>query len=333
MWRNREVQWFIGIVVVLAAGAVAWVAQISAQAAIVTAIIGLVIILVCILYSWWRYRALAKLISQVKRINAGDHSLDLTDNREGELSALKSDIAKLASGLTTKQEQSESDKQKLSAAIGDISHQLKTPLTSLMMFNDILAEDQLDPDKRSIFSKRSSRQLERIEWLVQSLLKLSRIDAKTVAFKSEPISVGDLIQSVQESLHLSLQSNSLELRLFGDPALIVFCDPYWTQEALTNILKNSIEHSKPASQIDILYQDNPLYAEITIRDYGSGIPKDELPHIFQRFYRGKFASDDSVGIGLNLAHSIITAQNGTIDVRSSEGQGSSFIIKFYKQVV
>lgn len=333
MWRNREVQIFIGIVTGLFILAVIVTAQISSLAAIVVAGIGFLILLVCILYSAWRYRALAKLAEDVKRINSGDYTLDLRDHKEGELSALKSDIAKMASNLTSKQAKTELDRQDLSKAIADISHQIKTPLTSLMMLTEFMADEALESEQRTSFFDSSMMQLERLHWLVQALLKLAKLDAGTVEFKKENVFVGEVLSSAMASLLVPIDALEIQIRQFGNKEIYLTCDFNWTVEAVTNVLKNAIEHSPKGAAIDISYEDNPLFTEISIKDFGAGIPKEELAYIFQRFYKGKESSESSVGIGLNLANSIVTLQNGSIDVKSSKGSGTTFTLKFYKQII
>ncbi len=225
------------------------------------------------------------------------------------------------------------DKVKLTNAISDISHQLKTPLTSMLVMVDLVSDPNLDEEKRVEFTTNIRVQLERIEWLVSSLLKLSKIDAGTITFKKESISPRKVIQKAVDSILIPIDIKQQNLTITGDDAILFVGDFNWTSEAILNILKNCVEHTEEGGTITLSYSENPLYTEIIISDNGNGIPKEDLPYIFRRFYRGKNSGDDSVGIGLAMAYSIITSQNGDIEVTSEQGKGTEFIIKFYKQVV
>ena len=172
-----------------------------------------------------------------------------------------------------------------------------------------------------------------MEWLVSSLLKLSKIDAGTITFKKEKVSVDHLVQTAVEPLLIPMDIKMQNLDVKGDEQTAFIGDFNWTVEALINILKNCVEHTSEGGEISITFSENALFTEITISDNGKGIPKEDLPYIFKRFYKGKNASDDSVGIGLAMAYSIITSQQGDIEVKSQPGVGTTFTIKFYKQVI
>lgn len=195
---------------------------------------------------------------------------------------------------------------------------------------DLLAQPDLPLSKRQEFIRNILVQLERLDWLVTSLLKLSRIDAGTVYFKKDRIFVKDLIEKALEPLLIPIDIKQQQVRLQGDEQITIVGDFHWTKEALINILKNCIEHTQDGGKIDIIYVRNVLYTEIIIRDNGKGISKEDLPYIFQRFYKGKHASEESVGIGLAMAQQIITNQGGDIEVMSEKGSGTQFRIKFYQ---
>jgi signal transduction histidine kinase len=225
----------------------------------------------------------------------------------------------------------EQDKVKLTNAISDISHQLKTPLTSMMVMADLLSSNQLDESKRAEFTQNIRVQLERIEWLVSSLLKLSKIDAGTVSFKKDQVSVRSLIERAVQPLLIPMDIKEQTLSVEGDDSVTFSGDGHWTAEALINILKNCVEHTSVGGQVSISFSETPLFTEIKVKDNGNGIPKEDLPYIFRRFYKGKNAGEDSVGIGLAMAYSIITSQQGDIEVRSEQGIGTEFHIKFYNK--
>lgn len=267
----------------------------------------------------------------MRRISNGDYSLDVRDNEEGELSILKNEIFKVTSKLAEHGALLEGDKEQLRLAISDISHQIKTPLTSMMVMTDLLSEDSLPAKRRREFSGSIARQLERLDWLVSALLTISKIDAGTVDFKREEILVKDLMDRVMEGFSIPLDIKNIRLSLEGDEEASYVGDFHWSLEALTNIIKNSIEHTPADGELSIFYEENPLFTEIRILDQGKGIAKEDLPHIFKRFYKGKGASSESVGIGLAMAYQIVTNQGGDIEIDSRLGEGASFIVKFYKQ--
>jgi signal transduction histidine kinase len=290
------------------------------------------LLLTAILFTRRRYMDIRRLSDYLRRICSGDYSLDLRDNQEGELSILKSDIYKVTLLLSKQAEMLKGEKQQLADALSDISHQLKTPLTSMMMMADLLSKPDLAAEKRTEFTKTLTQQLQRMEWLLSSLLKLSRLDAGTVEFKKERVLAATLIDQAVKPLLIPMELRNQKLVLEGEEQACLLADINWTVEALINILKNCMEHNGDGGTLTIRYSENPIYTEILIEDTGKGIEKEDLPYIFKRFFRGKNAGQDSVGIGLALAHSIITAQNGNITVTSRPGEGSCFSVKFYKQI-
>ena len=306
---------------------------ISMEAALLMLGVSLFLISWTLIFTKWRYLEIEKLSGYLRQITSGDFTLDVRDNHEGELSILKSDIYKVTRMLSEHGTLLQEDKAKLTNAISDISHQLKTPLTSMMVMVDLLRDPQLAENKRVEFTRNIQVQLERMEWLVSSLLKLSKIDAGTIAFKKEPVMVKELVKRAVEPLLVPMDIKLQTLNIDGDENAAFTGDFNWSAEALINILKNCVEHTDEGGEISISYSENALFTEISIRDNGKGIPKDDLPYIFKRFYKGKNANDDSVGIGLAMASSMIKSQKGDIEVTSEIGVGTLFQIKFYKQVI
>jgi signal transduction histidine kinase len=274
----------------------------------------------------------AGLSAYLRQIEAGDYDLDIRDNGEGSLSLLKNDLYKITVRLREQAEQLQKDKTALSNLIADISHQIKTPLTSMGVLADLLAEDPPEEDRRA-FVERLRSQLGRIQWLVTALLKLARLDAGTTTFKSKPVVLQHLVRRSLEPLQIPLEIKKQQLDVHGDDSASYVGDLNWSAEALTNVIKNCVEHTPEGGRIEIAYTANTMYAEITVSDNGEGIPGAELPHIFNRFYRGAHAGENSVGIGLALAKSIFSAQGGDITVTSQRGLGTSFVIRFFRGVV
>ncbi|WEG10941.1 HAMP domain-containing sensor histidine kinase [Pullulanibacillus sp. KACC 23026] len=334
MWRNREIQILLLILslsTIIGTGIAAYL--FSIQAALYTFFLSVFLITCFLFFTAWRYREIEKLSSYLRQISHGDHQLDIRDNHEGELSILKNDIFKVTNMLVEHHSLLHDEKIKLTEAISDISHQLKTPLTSMTVMVDLLSDSSLDQSKRQEFTHHMSVQMERLDWLVSSLLKLSKIEAGTVRFKQEKIGVSDLLQKATQSIAIPMDIKQQTLILSGDETACFYGDINWTVEALINILKNGVEHTPEHGTITISYSENVLYTEMNISDNGNGISKQDLPYIFKRFYKGKNAGLDSVGIGLAMAHTIIKEQNGAISVKSEAGRGTQFQIKFYKQVV
>ncbi|HSJ88121.1 MAG TPA: HAMP domain-containing sensor histidine kinase [Anaerolineales bacterium] len=272
------------------------------------------------------------LSAYLRQIEAGNYALDVRDNGEGGFSLLKNDLYKVTVRMREQAELLQKDKTALSNLITDISHQIKTPLTSMGVLVDLLDEDPPEEDRRA-FVERLSTQLGRIQWLITALLKLARLDAGTAAFKSEPVDVRRLIERALEPLRIPLEIKNLRLEVHGDDGASFTGDLNWSAEALTNVAKNCLEHTPEGGKIEIRYTANALYAEIIVSDDGEGIASRDLPNIFNRFYRGANAGESSVGIGLALAKAIFTAQGGDITVRSQRGMGTSFEIRVFRGVV
>lgn len=333
MLRNREIRWLLLTMISIGFLATIVASFISVEAIGITAVTSALLIGCSLLFTRLRYREIEKLSEYLRQISSGNYSLDVRDNVEGELSILKNDIYKVTLMLSEQRSLLQEDKIKLTDAISDISHQLKTPLTSMTVMADLLSDPELHVDKRMEFTRKISLQLERIGWLVSSLLKFSKIDAGTIDFKKDQVRVTQLVQKSLEPMLIPMDIKEQQIRIDGAESTIFTGDLNWTAEAMINILKNCVEHTPEGGEITISFAENALFTEIVIADNGKGIPKAELPYIFRRFYKGNQASEDSVGIGLALAQSIITEQNGTIDVKSEEGKGTQFQIKFYKQVI
>ena len=288
----------------------------------------------CLLYAvitHRRYKDIGDLNTYLSKVLSGNDVPDIIDQEEGELSILKTNIYKATTTLKFQKELLASDKKMLADALADISHQLKTPLTSMMVMNDLLLGED-DADKREEFLKTQSAQLDRMNWLIQTLLKLSKLDAGPVLLKSEEILGSILIADAMKAFEIQMELRNIDKDVTGSEIDIV-CDRNWTLEAVQNIIKNCIEHMEEGGKLTIETSETNLYTQIKISDTGCGIEEADLPHIFERFYKGKNASKDSVGIGLALAKTIMTSQHGDILVESTKDVGSTFFIRFYKTII
>nr|WP_113920777.1 HAMP domain-containing sensor histidine kinase [Alkalibaculum bacchi] len=331
MLRNREIRVLFTLMIGISAIGIILSAIINPVSGIIMFIFSSSLIFCTILFTSKRYKQIAKLSRYLRCIRNGEHSLDIRDNEEGELSILKNEIYKFTLMLSKQGEFLKKDKERLAEAISDISHQLKTPLTSIIVMTDLLSQHNLKPEKRMEFTKKIEVQLERMEWLLTSLLKLSKIDAGAVTFKTDKVLVSELIEKAMNPLLIPIELKQQDLVIEGDQRASFIGDFNWTIEAIINITKNCIEHTQNQGTISIFFEENPLYTEIKISDSGRGISREDLPRIFKRFYKGKNANEGSVGIGLAMAKSIIDNQNGHISVKSKENQGTQFSVKFYKK--
>ena len=296
--------------------------------------LGILFFLIFVTYFMLRDRRIDEITNYLKKLQKRDYSLKIEDNTEGELSELRNEIYKMAVMLQEETEELSKEKKILADSLSDISHQLKTPLTSISVMIDVLEENTDMPiEKRKEFLHEIARQLEWIKWLVITLLKLSKLDAGTAELKQEKIEVKELINTVIQNLSIPIEIKNQKVVVTGEEQASFIGDFNWTQEAILNIVKNCLEHTVEGREINIHYLENPLYTEITIQDNGSGIAKEDLPNIFKRFYKGKNSSKDSVGIGLALAKSIIEKQGGDITVQSKEGVGSTFRIQIFKGAI
>ena len=270
-----------------------------------------------------------EVIKIIEEINNKNYSFKMKDINEEDLSLLKNEIYKTTIMLNEISEISKKDKKELEESLEDISHQLKTPLTSILIMIDTLLDDEdMDQNTREDFLRNMKREVMNINFLVKSILKLSRLDTNTVKFISKKESVKEIINEaiLNVSLLSDLKNVKIETNLSDS---FITCDYKWQIEALTNILKNSIEHSYENNKVLIESSENNAYVKITIKDFGTGIAKEDINHIFERFYKGKDSDYDSIGIGLALSKSIIEKQNGKISVESSD-DGTIFTIKYFK---
>ncbi|MCH5321722.1 MAG: HAMP domain-containing histidine kinase [Eubacterium sp.] len=299
--------------------------------AVICLVLGVAVTSVFIYFTKKRYDKLNELNNYLSLVCAGNFDLDIADNTEGELSILKNNLYKVIVLLRSQNELLKKDKVYLADSLADISHQLKTPLTSMMVMTDLLKNED-KPDKRKEFIEIIENQLEKMKWLITNLLKLSKLDAGTVDFKYEEFSIKNILdQSIKPFLvTLDLKGISFENRAED---FTVNGDSKWTTEAFENIIKNCIEHTDKGGELIISTQITNLYSSVIIKDNGCGIAKEDLPHIFERFYHGKNSSSDSVGIGLALAKAVFERENGKITVTSEISKGTEFEIRFYKAIV
>lgn len=299
--------------------------------AVLIGIFGIASLSIFMRYVLIQEKELKEINEYIKEVNNKNYSLKIEDNKDGELSRLRNELYKTTVILIEAAENSEEEKEKLSIAIADISHQLKTPLTSIRIMLDNISDNPDMPQEiREDFIQDISKQVEHMSSLVISLLKIAKFDAGTIKMENEEIDAKKLIDSVINNLAILIEIKEIEVITKIDEKAIFIADYKWQQEALTNILKNAIEHSQPKSNIYIIVENTSIFLKIKIKDEGQGIEQKDLKHIFERFYRAKNCNEDSIGIGLSLAKTIIEQNNGYIKATSEVGKGTLFEIKYIK---
>lgn len=262
---------------------------------------------------------------------SGNFDLDIMDNSEGEMSILKNNLYKIMTLLKTQNEQLNTDKLYLADSLADISHQLKTPLTSMMVMSDLL-KDEKNEDKRNEFLSIIEVQLDKMKWLITNLLKISKLDAGTTEFKHEKFNISPVLEKSLKPFYVTCDIREIEIdNEINDFEFVG--DDNWTGEAIENIIKNCIEHTENNGKLRFFSERTNVYNSLFIQDNGCGISKEDLPHIFERFYHGKNSSSESVGIGLALAKTVLEKEKGDIIVNSELGKGSIFELRFYKAIV
>ena len=275
-------------------------------------------------------KEIKKIVRCIEEINKKNYSINIDENSEDELSILKNELYKITIMLKEDAENSKKDKLKLKDSLSDISHQLKTPLTSInIMLDNILDNPEMDDKTKEKFIQNIKREITNISSLVGEILKLSKFDASVIKFEEQQVFIDDIVKSAISNVEMMAELKNINIEVNNQDNIKLVCDAKWQIEAITNILKNCIEHSKDDSTITIDIDSNKIYKQITIKDNGEGIDEKDLPHIFERFYKGKNSSKDSVGIGLALAKTIIEKDNGSINVDSKKGKQTTFVIKYY----
>lgn len=279
------------------------------------------------------YKKISDLSSYTNDVLNNRYSMDIREYDEGDISNLKNDLYKMTIKLREQSEISIRDKKNLEETLSDISHQLKTPLTSMYVINELLYDEKLDSKAKKEFLTKNKNQLERIEWLVTSLLKISRLDSGSEVLKLSEINIDKLIDKSLEPLKIPMELKNINYVVNCSKDIKANIDLNWTSEALINVIKNAYEHTNNGGTIEINVSHNPIYVEIKVSDNGCGISKEDIGHIFERFYKGKTSNKGSIGIGLNMAKKIVSLEQGDIIVESKINEGTTFFIRFYKNVV
>lgn len=293
-----------------------------------------------VLYCYFKEqnKIMEEAVMQIREYISGNHSASLSCNEEGELYRLFHEVNSLVSILNAHAEKEKHAKKFLKNTISDISHQLKTPLAALNIYNGILQEEAKSLPTASEFKEfrefkefimLSEKELDRIETLVQNLLKITKFDAGTVIMEKNEENISDMMADIERQFSYRARQEEKNFILAGDDSISLLCDHSWLPEAIGNIVKNAFDHTKKGNTISIEWKESASAIRIIIKDNGSGIHPDDLYYIFKRFYRSRYSKDtQGIGLGLSLAKSIIEAHNGTIEVDSEPGAGTTFYINF-----
>lgn len=292
---------------------------------------GIAVTIVLLSYNKKREEKISDINSYIGKVNRGNYELKIEENGEDELTKLRNELYKTTVLLRETAENSEKEKTNLSNSLTDISHQLKTPLTSIrIMIDNIQNNPDMDEKTRNEFIEDISKQIDWISSLVISLLKLAKFDAGSIVMRDEEINVKKLIQNIISNLAILIDIKDIKIEENISEQITLFADYNWQLEALTNIIKNCVEHSFDGGKIKIEAESNSVFTKLIITDEGEGIEKNDLNRIFERFYKSAKSSENSIGIGLALAKTIIEKERGYIKVESEVGKGTKFEIKYLK---
>lgn len=291
----------------------------------------MILIYLFVRYYFKRDNEIEKIIKCLEKINQKNYEIDINDVSEDKLSILKHEIYKTTVMLKENTEKGNQDKINLKKSLQDISHQLKTPLTSsIIMLDNIIDDLENDIEIKPEFIKKVKKDISKISFLIQSILKLSMFESNTITFIRKEIPVKKIINSSIENIENLCDLKNIKIVVKDRSKNKIYCDYRWQVEALTNILKNAVDYSFNDSIIIVEVDKNNTYTQIKIKDFGKGMSEDEKINIFKRFYKGKNSSSDSNGIGLSLAKAIIEKDNGRVIVNSLKGEGTTFSIKYFK---
>ena len=329
MLRNREFRRFAILFSLMAAVFVTLGFTINMAAGILAIAFAAACGTAFYVYTKARYKSIARISKQIDLVLHNADRLGLDEPDEGELSILHSEITKMTLRIREQNDALKKEKVHLADSLADIAHQLRTPLTSANLILSLLANNP-DENERKAFVRETEELLVRMDWLIISLLKLSRLDAGVVVFQSEAIEVSGLIHAAVRPLLILMELRDIDLHIDAPKEMIIQGDSGWLSEAIQNILKNCMESAGENGKIEISCTDNPLFTEINIHDNGAGFEKEDLPCLFDRFYRGKSANAAGYGIGLALCKMIITRQGGTVTAKNHPQCGAIFIIRFPK---
>jgi signal transduction histidine kinase len=329
MLRNKEIRQFMIVFSLLTIAAVLLGFAINKMAGSLIITFSAVIGVLFFRFTKARYQSIADISNQIDLLLHNADLIYIGDSEEGELSILHSEITKMTLRIREQNEALKKEKEHLADSLADIAHQLRTPLTSANLILSLL-DNNPDDNERKAFLREAEELLVRMDWLLTSLLKISRLDAGIVIFQREQVDVSHLISIAIRPLLISMELHNVDLHIDVPKGVGVEGDSGWLSEAIQNILKNCMESAGDYGRIEVTCTDNPLFTEIRIHDNGAGFENEDLPYIFDRFYRGKNPNTTGYGIGLALCRMIITRQGGSITAKNHPQGGAIFTLHFPK---
>lgn len=289
----------------------------------------LCIVVVCFFYFRKQNQMMEEAVSQINLYLSGNTDIRIDCDKEGSLYKLFHAVNTLATALNAHAVKEQKVKEFLKGTISDISHQLKTPLAALTIYNGLLQDETEDIANVKDFAVKSEKEIERIEMLVQNLLKITKLDAGAIIIKKAPENITNMINDIYQYFEFRANEEQKIITLSGPDDTLLFCDKDWITEAISNIVKNALDHTNPGSRIAVEWKKLPAVTQITIKDNGGGIHPEDIHHIFKRFYRSRFSKDtQGIGLGLPLSKTIVEAHDGNITVDSVLGKGSVFVLNF-----
>lgn len=330
MLRNREFRRFAILYGLMAAAVAALSFLIHPAAGFLSVFSSAVLGAAFYMFTKARYNSIARLSNQIDLVLHSADRMELDELAEGELSILHSEITKMMMRIREQNDALIKEKIHLADSLADIAHQLRTPLTSANLTLSLM-ENSSDEEERKIFVRETEELLTRMDWLITSLLKISRLNAGVIEFQSEQVDVSALINSALRPFLIFMELHEIEVETEVQRGMAIRGDSGWLSEAVQNLLKNCMESVGDNGKVKISGTENPLYAEITIHDSGAGFNREELPRLFDRFYCGKSTKKAGYGIGLALSRMIIIRQGGTISAKNHPEGGAVFIIRFPKE--
>ncbi len=331
LFRNEEIKKQIIIYVIFNIIVFLGALFINIICSIYIILVCLVIEFISLFFTKKRYNDISELTYKIDKILHNNDYTNFDVNKEGELAVLNSEIYKMTVRLREQTERLENEKNYLKDYLADISHQIRTPMTSINIMISRLSRQELTFEDRFKMIKEISKLLTRIEWLITALLKVAQLESDTVKLKKEKTNVEEVVNKALEPLKIQAEIKNIKMKLKIEKNTNYKGDYYWSVEAISNIIKNCIEHSENGGIIEIISETNPIYTEIIITDEGKGICKEDLPHLFERFYRGNNSGSEGIGIGLYLTKMIVSKQNGVITAKNRENKGAEFNIKFFNE--
>lgn len=329
MFRNREIRRFAAVFLIITIVVFAVGTAIDLAAGVLVLICAAVYGTTFFLFTRTRYERIAQISEQIDRVLHNADHMDISGEEEGELSILQSEVRKMTLRIREQNAALKQEKELLADSLADIAHQLRTPLTSINLILSLLENDPEENERKNLLREMDGL-LVRMDWLITALLKLSRLDAGIIVFQKQQIRVNDLVRSALQPLLIPMDLHNIELMFIMPEDAWIQGDADWLAEALQNIFKNCMESAGDNGQIVISCEDTMLYTELAVHDSGEGIPPEDLPCLFDRFYRGKNSNAAGYGIGLALCKTIITRQGGTICAKNHAQGGAVFYIRFPK---